>query len=77
MRLSVVDAERIELKKRRAHESYYAQFTYAPQINAVSKAIGQGSGGDGGGARLRFVLKDPLCWPESEVSVTTPPPCCL
>ena len=43
LRLSVVDRERIQARKKLAEETYYKQFNYKPSINPVSKALGRGS----------------------------------
>lgn len=43
LRLSVVDRERMEARKKLAEETYYKQFNFRPNINQVSKALGRGA----------------------------------
>ena len=42
-RLSVVDQRRIEERKRQLESDHYSQFSYKPNINNVSRAIGRPS----------------------------------
>lgn len=42
-RLSQDDARRIRLQREAARDAYYAQFNYRPEINPISRSLGQAS----------------------------------